>query len=126
MEKKLYKEELLEHFKNPNNYGKLENPDFTSEDGNPSCGDKIKIEGKVSNGVLTDVKFTGNGCVLSQASASMLTELCKNKSIDDILNLSKDDISKLLKIELGPVRIKCAILPLFVLQKGINMLKGDI
>ena len=120
MDIKLYQEELMDHFKNPRNYGRLDNPDFSAEDNNPSCGDRICIDGKLLKGYLVKINFVGKGCVLSQATASMLMELLTNKSIDYILSLTAKDVLNIVGLELGPVRIKCAMLPLLVLKAGIN------
>ena len=116
----MYQEELMEHFKNPCNYGNLKDPDFSVSDKNPSCGDRISIDGKITNNSLCEVKFSGKGCVLSQATASMLTEKYSGKTTDEILKLSRKDIVEMVGLELGPVRIKCAMLPLLVLQEGIK------
>lgn len=124
----MYQEELLDHFKYPRNNTPLENPTFSSDKKNPSCGDVMHIEGILTNNVLTHVAFQGSGCVISQATASMLTEQCLGKTIEHILALTDQDILDLIGIELGPVRIKCALLSLQALQEGIsgylNQLKG--
>ncbi|MFH1831766.1 MAG: iron-sulfur cluster assembly scaffold protein [bacterium] len=120
----LYQEELLDHYKHPRNKGEIVAPDFLAGQENLSCGDKIVMQGKVTDGILTHVAFSGTGCVISQAAASMLTELCLGKNIDTILSLSKDDILKLVGIPLGPVRLKCALLALQVLQEGIVKFKN--
>ncbi|MFH0898896.1 MAG: iron-sulfur cluster assembly scaffold protein [bacterium] len=114
-----YQEILLDHYKNPRNKGTIQSPDFSSGLENPSCGDTIVIQGTVEHDVVTKLSFSGSGCVISQAAASMLTELCTGKTVDDILALTKDDIIKLLGIQLGPVRLKCAVLALQALHKGI-------
>jgi len=119
----LYQEILLDHYRNPRNAGKLENPDFSSGESNPSCGDSILIEGRVKNGILTDIRFQGQGCVLSQATASILTEQCKGKNIDKICALNKEFILNLIGMQLGPNRLQCALLPLEALQKGITKYK---
>ncbi len=128
--KNLYKEELMEHFKNPTNKKKIENPDFSSGKHNPSCGDSLEIEGKVEKdkqGVLRikDLGFQGSGCVISLATASMFTEHCIGKTVDEVLKMTKDDITNLLGIELGPIRIKCALLSLTVLQNALSELKNS-
>ena len=126
MSVKLYQEELLDHFKNPRNHGKLENANFCSGDENPSCGDEISIEGIITNGVVKAVQFTGKGCVLSQASASMLTELCEGKKVEEVLSLSKDDMLKMVGLELGPNRLRCILLPLQALKKGIFSYQSNL
>ncbi len=123
MNRKIYEEELLDHYKYPQNTRPIDNPDFSVELTNPACGDKIYIEGCVENNKLTGVCFKGSGCVISQATASMLTEVCKNKTLDGIEQLSHKDITALIGVELGPVRLKCALLCLQALQKGIAQYK---
>lgn len=117
-----YQEELLEHYRNPKNKKIISPCDFSSEEHNPSCGDAVCIMGTIKNNIIDDLGFQGKGCVISQASASMLTELCIGKTLEDVKNLTEDTIITMLGIQLGPVRIKCALLSLFVLQQGINSL----
>ena len=112
-------EELIEHFKYPHNRKRITDPTFTTESYNPSCGDRVIMDGIVTNRVLTDVGFNASGCVISQATASILTEYCKGKQITDVLSLTKDDILGMVNIPLGPTRLKCALISLEVLQKGI-------
>ncbi|MFA5075111.1 MAG: iron-sulfur cluster assembly scaffold protein [Candidatus Babeliales bacterium] len=126
MVNKLYQEELMEHFKYPKNKIKLDNPDFFSDIHNPSCGDSVSIQGMLKKDsqtgdlIISQLAFDGSGCVISQATASMLTQFCKNKTVKDILNLNKDDILKLIKIELGPTRLRCALLALQALQDALQ------
>ncbi len=124
MSSKNYQEELFEHFKYPCNKKNIENPDFQAGHDNPSCGDKVTIEGKISGDKIIEVGFSGSGCVISQAATSMLTEYCKGKTVDEILALTKDDILNLVKIELGPNRLKCALLCLQVLQEALLKFKS--
>lgn len=120
MSSKNYQDELFEHFKYPCNKKCIESPDFQAGHDNPSCGDKVLIEGNISNeDRIIDIGFTGSGCVISQAATSMLSEFCKNKTVDEVLALTKDDILDLVKIELGPNRLKCALLCLQVLQDAL-------
>lgn len=119
MSDELYQKVLMEHFKNPKNKKTLENPDFSTGHDNPSCGDKISMTGKIENGVLVDIGFDGSGCVVSMAAASMLTDLCKGKSLDEILSLTKEDILKMIGLQLGPNRLHCALLSLETLHKGV-------
>jgi len=122
---KFYREKLLDHYHHPRNAGQLKEPDFSSEEYNHSCGDQVRIEGRVQNGVITDLVFLGSGCVISQAAASMITEFSKGKSIDEILSLDKDSILKLIGVQLGPTRLRCALLPLFALQHGLKAFKKE-
>jgi nitrogen fixation protein NifU and related proteins len=125
MSSKLYQEELMEHFKHPLNKGRLKDPDMTSGEYNPSCGDKVCVDCKMKDGVITEIGFVGSGCVISQASASMITDFCRGKSVDDILAITKDDILSLLGIELGPNRLRCALLTLQALQSGLQKKKEE-
>ena len=114
---------LLDHYQNPRNFGHLENPDIVYEEGNPSCGDQIRIEIKLEDNRIADIKFTGKGCTISQASASILTEIVKGKSLDEIKNFSKEDMLNALGIPISPIRLKCALLGLKVLKAGIYGIK---
>lgn len=116
---KLYQEELMDHYRHPQNKGHLYNPDFFSHEHNPSCGDAITMEGNVVNMRLVEIAFEGKGCVISQAAASMLTTLSKGKSITEILGFDANTMRSLIGIDLGPMRLKCALLALQALQQGI-------
>ncbi len=120
----IYQEDILDHYENPSNYGSLENPDISYEEDNPLCGDKIRIDLKVEDGIITDIRFSGHGCTISRASASMLTERIKGQRLDDVKKMSKDDILEMLGIPLGPVRLKCALLSLKVLKAGVYGIKS--
>lgn len=130
MNDNIYQERLMYHYKYPKNRKKINNPDFSSGQQNPSCGDRILIEGKFEksdndNLVIKDLGFDGSGCVISQAVASILTQYCIDKSVNTILKMNKDDIIKLIKIPLGLNRIKCALLSLEALKAGLNKIKKD-
>lgn len=116
----LYQEIIMDHYRNPRNHGLVEMHNFKGEQKNSSCGDEIRINGIVTNNILASIGFEGKGCVISQASASLLTELVKQKSLDTILSLDKDSILAMLAIPLGPVRLLCGLLPLKALQQGIS------
>lgn len=116
----LYQQELMDHYRNPRNRGHLEHADFVSREHNPSCGDAIAMEGVVENGVIKKLVFTGQGCVISQATGSLLTQACCGKSLDEIMQLGEPFIRQLLGIELGPTRLRCALLALQALQQGIH------
>lgn len=129
----IYREIILDHYKHPRNYGHLEHADVSAEEHNVSCGDRIimevnvrkkKIENSKENNdyVIEDIKFSGEGCAIDQASASMLTEEVKGKTVSDVLSIKTDDILDMLGTELTPTRIKCAVLPLEVLQKAVSHL----
>lgn len=111
---------LLEHFHSPLHYGTLENPHFSLENYNPSCGDTITMQGILENNCIAQLRFSGKGCMLSHIAASLLTQHCTGKSLIFALELTTQDMLKLLHMDLGPLRIKCAVLPLEALQEGIR------
>lgn len=119
-----YKKELLDHYKNPRNNKKIENPSVSSQEYIPSCGDSIEMQFIIENNVLLKIAFTGKGCIISQATASMLTQNCIQRSITDLLKYDKTYILNMIGIELGPNRLKCALLPLFALHKGLEQYKS--
>jgi nitrogen fixation protein NifU and related proteins len=114
-----YRDFILDHYRNPRNFGHLEQPDAVAEDLNPLCGDQIRIELKVGDGGrVTDLRFSGKGCAISQASASMLTETVKGKSLEEIATLPKDVVLENVGIGISPTRMKCAMLGLKVLKSA--------
>lgn len=116
----LYRDEILEHYRHPHNFGSLEHPDVSYEGSNPLCGDRITLMLDLDeDGTVTDVAFTGRGCAISQASASLLTDSLRGRSTDDLRALGKDDILELLGIEISPARLKCALLSLDTLQRAL-------
>jgi len=116
----LYREVIIEHYKNPGFRGKLDPHDISFEDSNPLCGDHIEITMQVDpDGVVKDARFDGHGCAISQASADLLIESIIGKPLEEIKQLNKQNILDLLGIELGPVRLKCALLSLKVLKAGV-------
>jgi len=120
----MYRENILDHYKNPRNHGTLEPADFTYEDDNPLCGDRIRIDIRIDeNKRVKEVAFTGKGCAISQASASMLTEEILGKTLDEVKQINKEHLLEMLGISLGPTRVKCALLSLKVLKAGVYGLK---
>jgi nitrogen fixation NifU-like protein len=116
----MYRQRILDHYRDPQNYGEIDDADVTYEDVNPSCGDEIQMYAVVDeDDEIVDVKFDGQGCAISQASASLLTEKVKGMTLDEVRDLGTDDIKEMLGIELSPVRVKCAVLGLKVLEGGI-------
>ena len=116
----LYREVIIEHYKNPSYRGHLDPNDFSFADSNPLCGDHIQIDLRVDeNRKVVDARFDGHGCAISQASADLLLESIIGRSIDDVKNMGKQDILDMLGIDLGPVRLKCALLSLKVLKAGV-------
>ncbi len=115
----IYRENILEHYKHPRHHGTLDNPDISYEDANPLCGDHLRMDLKVKDGRVAEVRFSGHGCSISQASASMLCERIEGQPIEEIKRLTRDDVLEMLGIELGPVRLKCALLALKTLKAGV-------
>ena len=116
----LYREIIIEHYKHPSYRGHLDPRDISFADNNPLCGDHIEVNLRVDdNGKVSDARFDGHGCAISQASADLLIESVIGKSLEEIKHLTKQDILDLLGIELGPVRLKCALLSLKVLKAGV-------
>lgn len=120
----LYRQDILDHSQSPRNFGTLDHPDISAEDSNPLCGDKIRIDLRVANGVVEDVRFTGVGCSISRAAASMLTEEIKGKTLEEVKRIGRDEVLEMLGIELGPVRLKCALLALKTLKVGVYGLQS--
>lgn len=120
----LYREVILDHYQNPRNYGTLEPADVSYEEDNPVCGDHIRLDLRLANGRVSEVRFSGHGCAISQASASMLTEAIQGKTLEELKSFSKDDVLDMLGIPLGPVRLKCALLSLKVLKAGAYGIRG--
>jgi len=117
-----YRELILDYYRNPRNFGKLDPHDIDAKDLNPLCGDEIEMQIRVSaeKDKIEEIKFIGKGCAISLASASMLTEMAKGKPLDWVKGLSREDILKMLGTsDLGPARIKCAMLSVKVLKMGV-------
>ncbi|MEM2079476.1 MAG: SUF system NifU family Fe-S cluster assembly protein [Nitrososphaerota archaeon] len=111
---------ILDHYRKPRNYGEIKDANVIVKDSNKLCGDYVEIYLKFDGNRVSAISFKGQGCMISQASASMLTELVKDKEVEEVLKLTKNDVMKMLGLELGPVKMKCAMLPLVVLRKGIE------
>ncbi|MCK6585895.1 MAG: SUF system NifU family Fe-S cluster assembly protein [Anaerolineales bacterium] len=116
----LYREVIIEHYKNPSYRGKLDPHDISFADNNPLCGDHIQIDLRVNpKGIITEAMFDGHGCAISQASADLLMESIIGKPLEEVKELNRQDILDMLGIDLGPVRLKCALLSLKVLKAGV-------
>lgn len=116
----LYRELIIERNRTPHYRGELDPNNYSFQDENPLCGDNIRIDVRTDEeGIITEAAFSGHGCAISQASTDLLIESVIGKSVEDVKKLTKDDVLELLGIQLGPVRLKCALLPLKVIKAGI-------
>ncbi len=116
----MYREIILDYYRNPRNKGVLQGADAESYDSNPLCGDSIGIHIKLEGNKIKKIQFTGNGCAISQAAVSMLCESVEGKNIAQALAMTKDDVVEMLGVQLTPVRLKCALLGLHVMQKALH------
>ena len=123
-EEEIYRENIIDHFKNPRNYGEIVEAEIKHSELNSVCGDMIRLFVKLKEGKVEDVKFKGNGCAISMAATSMMTEILKEKTLEEIKKLKKEDIFEMLGIKLGVVRMKCGLLCLNTLMKGVEQMEG--
>jgi nitrogen fixation NifU-like protein len=118
----MYREHILDHYKHPRNFGVLKPAQVDHEANNPLCGDQIRLTFNVgADDTITDVKFSGRGCAISQASASLLTSRVKGKPLAEIKGIDRDAVVQMLGIPISPVRLKCALLSLAVLREGVEI-----
>jgi nitrogen fixation NifU-like protein len=120
----LYHDIILDHYRNPRNRGELAKATHRATTNNPVCGDKLQMDIIIKNDIIEDVRFSGAGCAISQASASLLTEYIKKKSVKETLAIMPQDILKLLGITLSPNRLKCGLLSLETLKKALSNLSN--
>lgn len=116
----MYREHIMDLYKNPSNFGIMKNPTHKKTEYNSLCGDEITVQLRVKEGKVKDVKFNGSGCVISMVSASLITEKIKEMSTEEIKKLNNKDILDLLKIRISPARIKCALLPLEATKRALR------
>jgi nitrogen fixation NifU-like protein len=121
----LYRDYILEHYRHPHNFGVLEAPTASYEGANPLCGDRITMMLGIRDGKVAEVGFTGRGCAISQASASLLTDEIKGKPVADVARMTSRDVLDLLGIDISPARLKCALLSLDTLEHAIAESAAD-
>ncbi|ELY91117.1 NifU family SUF system FeS assembly protein [Natrialba hulunbeirensis JCM 10989] len=131
----MYRQQILDHYKNPRNYGQLEDPTFTHIGENPMCGDEIRMDVKLAEDgddgddsaeTIERVAFSGDGCAISQASASMLSSELRGKTVDELLEMDRDDVIDMLGVDISPMRVKCAVLAEKVAQDGAEIYQGEL
>jgi len=123
----MYRQQILDHYKNPRNYGELEDPTFSHVGENPMCGDEIRIDVALDDEEVIDrVAFSGDGCAISQASASMLSTELRGKHLEELLEMDRDDVVEMLGVDISPMRIKCAVLAEKVAQDGARIHRGEV
>ena len=116
----LYSDILLDHFRHPRNYGDVTAPDISHEEFNPLCGDRIRIEVRLNNSIVEEARFKGDGCAISLAAASLLTEMIRGIPSDELTTLSDERLIAALESDIKPARIPCALLPLEALRAGLK------
>jgi nitrogen fixation protein NifU and related proteins len=121
----IYSDTLLDHFRNPRNYGSLSSPDVAYEEFNPLCGDRIRIELKISDNRIAAARFVGDGCAISVAAASLLTELILGAEIDKGAPISEEELLSALRSDIKPSRMKCALLPLEALRSCLKVCERE-
>jgi nitrogen fixation NifU-like protein len=123
----MYRQQILDHYKNPRNYGELEDPTFSHVGENPMCGDTIEIDVQLDDDdeVIERIAFQGDGCAISQAAASMLSKTLQGKSVEELSEMDRDDMIEMLGVDISPMRVKCAVLAEKVAQDGADLYFGE-
>ncbi len=125
MSEQLYRENILDHSRHPRNKGEIDDPTATYQDTNPLCGDEVRMDVRIEGDAVAEIKFSGRGCAISQASASMLTEMVAGQSLEQVKAISREDILDELGVPISPARMKCAMLGLKVLKSAIYGVPQD-
>lgn len=120
----LYSDILLDHFRHPRNYGSLDAPDISDEQFNPLCGDRIRLELKFEQSKVSEARFKGDGCAISTAAASLLTEMVLNEDVEKLASISDARLISALESNIQPARLQCALLPLQALREGLKNWTG--
>ncbi len=123
----MYRQQILDHYKNPRNYGELADPTFSHRGHNPSCGDELEFDVRLEDDgeTIESVAFEGEGCAISQASASMLSERLPGLTLEEVEQMDRDDVLEMLGVDISPMRIKCAVLAEKVVQDGAEIFEGE-
>ena len=123
----MYRQQILDHYKNPRNYGELDAPSFSHRGHNPSCGDEIEFDVELAEDgeTIESVAFHGEGCAISQAAASMLSERLPGMTLEEVDALDRDDAVEMLGGDISPMRVKCAVLAEKVVQDGAAIYRGE-
>ena len=124
----MYRQQILDHYRNPRNYGELEDATFSHVGENPTCGDTIRMDVRLEDDgeTIEYVAFSGDGCAISQASASMLTQRLPGTTLEELEAMDRDDVIDMLGVDISPMRVKCAVLAEKVAQDGAKIHEGDI
>ncbi|QLG63969.1 iron-sulfur cluster assembly scaffold protein [Halorarum salinum] len=124
----MYRQQILDHYKNPRNYGEMDDPTFSHVGENPSCGDTIRVDVRLADDgeTIERVAFSGDGCAISQASASMLSQRLRGMTLEELDELDTEDVTEMLGVDISPMRIKCAVLARQVAQDGAKLHEGDL
>lgn len=121
----LYSDILLDHFRHPRNYGSLDSPDISNEQFNPLCGDRIRLELKFEESIVNEARFKGDGCAISTAAASLLTELVLGQNLEELSNIPDERLISALESNIQPARLQCALLPLQALREGLKTYNAE-
>ncbi|MCO8242731.1 MULTISPECIES: iron-sulfur cluster assembly scaffold protein [unclassified Haladaptatus] len=123
----MYRQQILDHYRNPRNYGELEDAQFSHEGVNPSCGDELEFDVSLEDDgeTIERVAFRGDGCAISQASASMLSQKLPGMSLDEVAAMDRDDVIDMLGVDISPMRVKCAVLAEKIVQDGAEIYEGE-
>ncbi|AGN00473.1 SUF system FeS assembly protein, NifU family [Salinarchaeum sp. Harcht-Bsk1] len=121
----MYRQQILDHYKNPRNYGEIEEPTYSHVGENPMCGDEITVDVLLEDDTIEQIAFRGDGCAISQASASMLSERLTGASVEELVEMDRDDVIDMLGVDISPMRVKCAVLAEKVAQDGYEIYEGE-